>query len=598
AGAILGLVAILLAILFGRRIAEPIGALVAGARALGRGETPRLQAAGPVEVAEVARAMEAAGQERRRAEAALRRSEEELADFFENAAIGLHWAGPDGVILRANRAELELLGYAREEYVGHHIREFHEDPQVMDDILARLARGETVQGFETRLRCQDGSIKHVQIDANVLWEDGRFVHTRSFTRDVTEWKRVEQERRDLLEREQAARAEAESANRAKDEFLATLSHELRTPLTAMLGWVRLMGSDRLSAEQTSRGLATVERNIRLLAQLIEDLLDVSRIVAGKLIVEKYPVGLVSVLQEVVDSMRRDAEAQGVRLELTLDSPWEVVFGDPVRLQQIVSNLVSNALKFTPAGGRIDVTLSRRGDRARVEVRDTGQGIDPALLPHIFDRFRQADGSGRGGKGGLGLGLAIVRHLVLLHAGTVTAASEGKGRGAIFTVELPVMAVSRAAAEPSDQGRRQPAASRPPLDGATVLVVEDHADSRELIRTILTSAGAEVRVAGSVDEALGILGAAEVDVLLSDLGMPGADGFDLIRHVRAAERGGRRRRIAAVALTAYASREDRRRALEAGFEAHIPKPIDPEHLVRVVAWARGGPAAPVTSSGAS
>ena len=382
----------------------------------------------------------------------------------------------------------------------------------------------------------------------------------------------------LLAREQAALAQSEAANRSKDDFLATLSHELRTPLTSMLGWVRMLRGARLDAEQAARALETIERNTRVQAKLIDDLLDVSRIVAGKIKLEQQRVDASTVVGDAVESLRREAELNGVALEVVLARDLTVI-GDGVRLQQVVANLLSNAIKFTPAGGRIGVTLERASAAARLTVRDTGVGIAPELLPHIFDRFLQGDASRTRGRGGLGLGLAIVRHLVELHGGTISAASDGPGHGSTFTVTL--LTAGDVEVEVPALGRTTAVGSRP-LHGIRVLAVEDHEDSRELIRMALAERGAETTVASSVDEALALLDREPIDVLVSDVGMPHRDGYALVEALRELERARGRRPIPAIALTAFAGRDDRDRLLAAGFQVHVAKPIDPDVLADTVA----------------
>ena len=386
----------------------------------------------------------------------------------------------------------------------------------------------------------------------------------------------------LLATQHEALAEAERANRAKDEFLATLSHELRTPLTAMLGWVRMLRSGRLAGEQAQAALEVIERNTRLQAQLINDLLDVSRIVAGKLQLDLRPLELVSVVEEALASVKSDADAKGLAIEASINPAAGPVLGDRVRLLQVVVNLLSNALKFTPADGRITVMLERVGASARIQVSDTGVGIEPALLPHVFNRFLQADSTSSRQHGGLGLGLAIVRHLAELHGGSARAESAGPGLGATFTVELPILAAGSGRGERAAIERAPGAEPRlPRLDGLRVLVVDDHDDARELIRTVLQQCGADVVVATGADEALEALDKLRVDLLVSDLAMPGADGFDLIRRVRARERAAGGATLPAVALTAYAGTVDRARALAAGFQAHASKPIAPDELATMV-----------------
>jgi signal transduction histidine kinase/integral membrane sensor domain MASE1 len=382
----------------------------------------------------------------------------------------------------------------------------------------------------------------------------------------------------LFAAERAARAEAHAANRAKDHFLATLSHELRTPLNAMMGWLRMLRSPRLDEAQRTHAVDVIERNARLQAQLINDLLDVSRIIAGKLEMDRFALDLVPVVQEAVEAIRGDVESKALVLDADLEPATGEVLGDPVRLQQVVANLLSNAVKFTPPGGRIEVRLSRAGGHARLSVSDSGEGIDPAVLPRVFEAFHQADSSTTRTHQGLGLGLAIVRQLIEAHGGRVQAFSEGRHRGATFIVELPIMAVRRGAgsrpmvAGPSVGAR---------LDGLCVLVVDDHGDARELLGMVLRDRGAEVHLAGGVTEALEVMARANVDVLVSDLAMPGADGYDLIAAVRA----GRGRTVPAVALTAYAGSDVRDRAIAAGFAAHATKPLDPDELVDLIARLR-------------
>ncbi|MBI2207111.1 MAG: GAF domain-containing protein [Candidatus Rokubacteria bacterium] len=385
--------------------------------------------------------------------------------------------------------------------------------------------------------------------------------------------------------------EAERANRTKDEFVATLSHELRTPLTAILGWVLSLRAGRLDAETADRALESIERNTRHQAQLINDLLDVSRIAAGKLTLDRRALDLRDVVANAVDSVRPDADRKELALRCETPDVEVPVFGDPMRLQQVALNLLANAIKFTPRQGRITVTVDRDGTRGRLTIEDSGQGIEADVLPHVFETFRQADGSSRRRHGGLGLGLAIVKELIELHGGAVGAASAGRDRGATFTVTLPILTV-RVPAAPSEPGtdtRRIAGAALPMLDGVRVLVVDDHADARMVLESILAERGAKVVLATSAAEALAVLRSTYVDVLLSDIGMPDQSGYDLIQRVRERERahGGR---IPAVALTAYAGQEDRDRALAAGFQWHATKPITPAELIEVVAKAAGRGAA--------
>jgi PAS domain S-box-containing protein len=693
--------------------------------------------------------------ERKRTEEALERNEAQLTDFFENAAVPLHWVGPDGLILRVNQAELDMLGYTREEYEGQHIAEFHVDQEVIEDILRQLASGEVIQDREARLRCKDGSIKHVRINSSVYWEDGKFIHTRSFTRDITErkrtesrlalqyavtqilsespdfnesakqilriacgslgwevgafwqvdreaqvlrnveichgttvatpefdhltqtitlekgqglpgriwatgkpeWipdiledpnfprasaaareqlraafgfpirlgnqvlgvveffssdvrepddellkmvagiggqigqfterKRAEQKSHELFNRERAARAEAEKANRLKDEFLATLSHELRTPLNAVIGWSRMLSSGRLDREDAQHALEVIERNAWAQKQIIEDILDVSRVITGKLQLNLGPVDLVAVVDAALDAVRPAMEAKDIKIETVIDTSLRMISGDADRLQQVIWNVLSNAAKFTPAGGEVEILVSQTPTHVQVQVKDTGPGIDPDFLPHVFERFRQADGSTTRTHGGLGLGLAIVRHLVELHGGTIGVENRADGTGAIFTVHLPL---------PSGELRLETLASAssifkeaqhdaPNMSGLRILLVDDETDTLDLINVELAQHGAQVTGVTTAQEALALLQENDFDVLISDIGMPTMDGFELIQEVRKQE-GDRDLRLPAVALTAYARVQDRMRAILAGYSTHIAKPVEANELITVVASLAG------------
>ncbi|MFN2455449.1 MAG: response regulator [Pyrinomonadaceae bacterium] len=415
-------------------------------------------------------------------------------------------------------------------------------------------------------------------------------HAAALSQEVAERKQAEEERARLLVLEQEARAEAEAANRTKDEFLATLSHELRTPLTSILGWIHLVRSGNLDASSINRAHETIERNARSQSQLIDDLLDVSRIITGKLHINIRAVELAPIIEAAIELARPSAEAKEIELHTQFDpATATTVSGDPVRLQQIVWNLLANAVKFTPTGGRVDVRLSRTDSSVELSVKDSGMGISPDFLPHIFDRFRQADGTTTRSHGGLGLGLAIVRHLVELHHGTVEAASDGDGHGAEFTVAFPPSAVRF-----KTQGEAERAASATGgvtvgasedvsamLYGLRVLVVDDEPDAREVVAAVLRQSGAEVHASGSVADALEQLEAWQPNLLVSDIGMPGEDGYALIKKVRALD-AAHLGEIPAVALTAYASTEDRARALSAGFQLHVAKPVEPLQLVEAVA----------------
>jgi signal transduction histidine kinase len=402
---------------------------------------------------------------------------------------------------------------------------------------------------------------------------------------VREW--TEQERARLLVLEQAARKHAEEANRIKDEFLATLSHELRTPLNAILGWVQVLRTGKLDEAASARALETIERNSRAQAQLIADLLDVSRIITGKLRLDFRPVELPRIIDAVLESVRPAADAKDIQLALSLEPLGSPVLGDSDRLQQVVWNLLSNAIKFTPRGGRVEVRVCEARPNAVLQVSDSGVGIRPDFLPYVFDRFRQADGAVTRTHGGLGLGLSIVRHLVELHGGTVEVESEGEGRGTTFTVRIPLR--SGVVEEPPLErtaASAQGVWSLPGLlEGLHVLVVEDEADTRDLLVMALEQCGAEVSAFGSVPEALESFDRQVPHVLVSDIGVPLEDGYSLIRKVRSREPG-RGGDVPAAALTAYARSEDRQRALEAGFQTHLAKPVDPSELIATVARLAG------------
>jgi len=402
---------------------------------------------------------------------------------------------------------------------------------------------------------------------------------------------AEEERSRATEAERRARMETEAAERAKDEFVATVSHELRTPLNAVLGWVRLLRLGGLDAARTARAIEVIERSASAQAQIVDDLLDVSRIARGDLRLDVRSLELTSVVEAAIEAVRPAAEARQIVLWSDLSPRVGRVAGDPGRLQQVVWNLLSNAIKFTPPGGTVDVRLSQAGERAVIEVRDTGPGIDPAFAPHLFERFRQADSSSTRVHGGLGLGLSIVRQLVEAHGGDVSASSDGPERGSVFTVRLPVSATpQRRQLVAGGTSARAPTpipAPRPlaPLDRLRVLVVDDDDDSLEVLREILEGAGAEVLTARSVRAALESFDGRPPDVLLSDIGMPGEDGHALIRRIRGLppERGGR---VPAAALTAYTQVEDRAAALSAGFQAWLSKPIEPADLTAAVARLAG------------
>jgi PAS domain S-box-containing protein len=513
-----------------------------------------------------AKALDVAVLKRDEAEHSRRRSERELADFFENAAVGFHLVGPDGVILRANRAELEMLGYEAEEYIGHHIAEFHVDQDVIDDILRRLTCGETLRGREARVRCKDGSIKYVVIDSNALFDDGKFVNTRCSTQDITARKELEAERERLLAAERLARGQAEAASRAKDEFLSVISHELRTPLGAILGWAAVLKADA-GGEKAAQAIATIERSGRLQAKLIEDLLDTSRIISGRMRLDFRLVDVSKAINDALDSIGPTAQAKGVRLQVRLDPAVGPISGDADRLQQIMWNLLSNAVKFTPAGGLVELTLDRRDSDICLSVKDSGRGVPREFLPFLFERFRQSESPASRRSGGLGLGLAIARHLVELHGGSITAASDGDGQGATFSVTFPLPPVPGEVRERTPNNR---------LRDLRILIVEDNFDAQDALRQLLEREGARVTSAGSVHEALDVLGQLVPDAVVTDLRLPDGDGASLLRQMRTREQ---LRGVPAIAVSGY---DDDGALEEDAYQIRLRKPVATESLIAILA----------------
>jgi len=410
-------------------------------------------------------------------------------------------------------------------------------------------------------------------------------------KEIRQRQRVEEERARLLMQEQTARAEAEKLNRLKDEFLSTVSHELRTPLNAILGWAHILRTTKVDEARMLRALETIERNARSQSQLIDDLLDISRIITGKIRLNVRAIELWRVVEAAIETVHPAADAKNIRLQTAIDPAAGPILGDSERLQQIVWNLLSNAVKFTPKGGRVQVYLQRINSHVEIIVADNGQGISADFLPYVFDRFRQADNSITRSFGGLGLGLAIVRQLVELHGGTVYAESPGEGQGATFTVKLPLMPVRSTSIEP--EGVHPSVEGSVPfddslrLDGLRILIVDDDADMRDLLSYTLQVCGAQVTNTATAEEAISILTNSSIpqDILISDIGMPDEDGYALLRRVRALkpEQGGT---IPAIALTAFARTLDRTAALLAGFQSHVAKPVEPAELIAVIANLTG------------
>ena len=628
----------------------------------------------------IARALERADTRRRTAEQSVLRSERELSDFFDHAAVPLHWVGPDGAVQRVNDAELAMLGYTREEYVGHSIAEFHASAPVIGDILTRLFAGETLSGYPAQLRCKDGSLRDVLIDSSAYREDGNFIHTRCFTRDVTELKRADAGRaqlaaivtssddavisknlegvvmswnagaervfgysagemigqsirrlipadqdgeedqilgklrsgerienydtirmtkdgrhidvsvtispmrdtagkiigaskiaRDITQRKQGeaelrkARDAAEAANRAKDEFLAALSHELRTPLTPVLMLAADMEQSAELPEAVRADFAMIRKNVELEARIIDDLLDLSRITHGKLALSFGPVDVHALIGHALAILRSDREAKDIIIECALDAAAHQASGDGVRLQQVFWNVLKNAIKFTPHGGRITIRSWNEAGHLRVSTTDTGLGITPEEMPRIFNAFAQGREAAAPSFGGLGLGLSITALLVKEHRGRIWVESAGRNQGATFHLELPLAtasAITQSATPPASNGA---------VRALRILLVEDHDDTRDVLVRLLTRWGHRVTTAGSLAEARGKISGGTFDVLLSDVGLPDGTGCDVITVWREKSNG------PAFAMSGYGMEADLARTEAAGFSDHLVKPVSAEKL---------------------
>jgi PAS domain S-box-containing protein len=519
------------------------------------------------------------GERIRAQEAALRRAEREalerksesrletIIDLMPLCVVALH---ADGTPYYWNRAWRDYTGIGLDDASLETLLDaVHPDDRLGARETLRRAL-ETGRAVEIECRLRDGRV------GSYHWHVARALPDVNADGNVVGWIATATD----VERQKQAEREAKQANRMKDEFLAVVSHDLRTPLTSILGWAGMLSSGTAEPPKLRRGLETIQRNARVQARLIDDILDFARIISGKLSIERRAVDIRTVVQTALEVVHPAAEAKGVRVEAVLQ-PVPITSGDPDRLQQVIGNLVTNAIKFTPAGGRIEVSVRSAGDGIDIQVRDTGRGIDAEFLPHVFDRFRQGNATTGGG---LGLGLAIVRHIVQLHQGTVTAESEGVGHGSTFVVRLPVRSLPGLADSPTPRAVDASAPQGTParvLRGVRILVLDDDADSRELLGQVLGGAGAEVIGAPTFREAIDILEHSTPDVLLSDIALPGKDGYAFIREVRARPRdnGGS---IPAAALTAYTRPQDASLAREAGFDVHVAKPVEPFEIVDVVA----------------
>jgi PAS domain S-box-containing protein len=522
---------------------------------------------------------------RKQAEASLLESEERFRTLADNMSQLAWMADPTGWIFWYNRRWFEYTGTTLEEMQGWGWQQVHH-PDHIERVTKKFNHCfQTGKPWEDvfPLRNKEGEYRWFLSRALPIRDKtGKILRWFGTNTDITERKEAEDQLEQLIGREQVAREEAERANRIKDEFLAILSHELRSPLNPILGWAKLLQMRKFNETRTTEALATIERNAKLQAQLIDDLLDVAKILRGKLSLSLGAVNLAFVIEAATETVKAAAMAKSISLQTDLHNIGTVQ-GDAVRLQQIVWNLLSNAIKFTPRGGQINICLKQVDRYAQFTVRDTGKGISSDFLPYIFESFRQQDASITRQFGGLGLGLAIVRYLVEAHGGTITACSPGEGQGATFTVKFPLLN-----AEPDQTQTEELLDSNPDLRGVRILAVDDHADTRDLLVALLTQYDAEVKTAASAEEALVILDSFQPDVLISDIGMPEVTGYTLIQKIRALppERGGEIGAITklspkAIALTAYAREEDQKRALDSGYQIHIPKPLDPETLVQAV-----------------
>jgi PAS domain S-box-containing protein len=522
-----------------------------------------------------------------------------IVDDSDDAIVGKDLSS---IITSWNKGAERIFGYSADEMIGTSItRIIPPELQSQEtEIVARIRRGERFDHFDTIRLTKDGRRLHVSLTISPIKDThGNVVGASKIARDITDRKLAEEALREaqkiaqeastakqrLLESERAARSEIEKASHMKDEFLATLSHELRTPLNAVLGWANALRLGRPGPEELREGLEAIERNARAQAQMIDELLDMSRIISGKVRLDVQRLDLPAIVAASIDAVRASASTKGVRLQIVIDPLNAPVSGDPNRLQQIFWNLLNNAVKFTPKQGRVQVLLQRVDSHVEVSIIDTGEGISSDLLPYIFDRFKQADASTTRHHGGLGLGLAIVKQLVELHGGSVRAESAGLGKGATFIVSFPLLALHVPPDERESQNSLSKLRDVPPLPtislkSITVLVVDDEPDARHLLKRLLESAGAAVHLARSAEDGMAQLLAKPVDVLICDIGMPDEDGYSLMRRIRALD-DSQKSEVAAVALTAYARLVDRTAAIRAGFQNHLPKPVEPAELLAVV-----------------
>ena len=508
---------------------------------------------------------------------ALKRAEEDRDHFFELSRDMLAVANTEGYFIRVNSAWTKVLGYSQQEMLSRPYLDFvhPEDRSLTEKTASALSQGKPTIGFENRYRCKDGSYCWLEWSVtpfpqrNVLY---------AVAHDVTSRKQAQIEREKLLLEAETARDEAERANQLKDDFLAVLSHELRTPLNPILGWAQILKQKGLGSERAQSGLAAIERNARLQIQLVDDLLDVSRILRGKLALQPQSINLAEVVINAIETVRLAAEAKYIQIETDFQTQLCSVNGDSGRLQQVVWNLLSNAVKFTPEGGLVTVHLRQVNNSIQLQIIDTGKGIDPEFLPYVFDRFRQADGTTTRQFGGLGLGLAIASKILEMHGSTIAVDSPGEGQGATFTITMPALAT-----KPETANSITPPMSQEVellLSGLQLLIIDDEPDSLEIGSVILEQFGASVTAVSSAPAAFEVLSNVSFDGIICDIGMPDIDGYQFIKTIRAMEIGNIRS-LPAIALTAYAGTAEKERALAAGFQAHIAKPVDSIKLAQQV-----------------
>jgi PAS domain S-box-containing protein len=529
--------------------------------------------------------------EMKQAEDARREAEARFHLLADSAPVKVWVAGPDKASTWFNQRWLNFRGRTLEQEIGFGwIEGIHpDDRQRCLETYARAFDSRQPFMMEYRLQRHDGEYRWLINQGVPAHNNGTFEGFIGSCLDITDRKISEQERERLLVSEKEAREAAERASRLKDEFLSTVSHEVRTPLNAILGYAQMLSAGMLDEAEAQEAAEIIERNSRVQAQIIEDLLDMSRIISGKVRLDVQTVQLADVIEAAIDTVRPSAQAKDLKLQTILDPKAGPVRGDVNRLQQVIWNLLSNAAKFTPKGGRIQVALERVNSHVEISVSDSGEGIAPEFLPYVFDRFRQAEATTTRRYGGLGLGLAIVKHLVELHGGTVRAKSPGPGQGSTFSVALPLMIVHSDAdgprVHPTASAEKNNECEEIDLKSVKLLVIDDEPDARSLVKRLLEECSATVVLAGSAADALREFDAAKFDLLISDIGMPGQDGYDLIREIRRRE-AGRERKTPAIALTAFARGEDRRRAMLAGYQSHIAKPVEPAELIAAVATLLG------------